>query len=130
MLYCLGVHIVGYLRGIEEEMNGVILFQMILFAFVIVGMLLGFVGVERVGQVFLAVGVIDLIMSIAAWRGWPILRGDISNNAPLNKRESGEVARDKYAVDHDRPSTGFVVKVAITGIVAMSIGVVLLLFVG
>lgn len=40
-------------------------------------------GLERAGHVFLAVGMIDLLMSIAAWRGWSIPRGDASNNAPL-----------------------------------------------
>lgn len=90
-------------------------------------MLFGFIDLERVGQVFLTVGIIDLIMSIAAWRGWSILRGDISNNAPLNRRDSGEVARDEYSLDHARPSTGFIVKIAGIGIVAFGIGMALLL---
>lgn len=109
-------------------MNRVILFQIVLFAFVIAGVLFGSLGLDRAGQVFLIVGMIDLIMSIAAWRGWPILRGDSWNPAPLSKRDSGEPARDEYATDHERPSTEFVVKVAITGIVAIGIGVLLLLF--
>jgi amino acid transporter len=108
-------------------MNRLILFEMIIFAFVIVGSLLGSLGLDRAGQVFLAVGIIDLIMSIAALRGWPMLRGDISNLAPLSKRDSGEAARDEYSMDHDRPSTGFAVEVTITGIVAIGIGIVLLL---
>jgi hypothetical protein len=109
-------------------MNRVIVFEIFLFALVIVGALLGSIGLERTGQVFLAIGIIDLIMSIAAWRGWSILRGDISNNAPLSKQDSGEVAGDEYLIEHDRPSTGFVVKTVIIGIVAFGIGVVLLLF--
>ena len=66
-------------------------------------------------------------MSSAAWRGWSILRGDALNNAPLSKRDSGEGARDEYSLDHERPSTRFMVTIASLGIVAFSIGLVLLL---
>ena len=69
------------------------------------GLLFGPIGLERAGHVFLTVGSIELLMSIAAWRGWSILRGDASNTAPLGKRDSGEVARDEYSLDHERPST-------------------------
>jgi hypothetical protein len=109
-------------------MNKVIIFQMVLFAVLVVGSLLGSIGWERVGQVFLAVGIIDLILSIAAWRGWPILRGDIANNTPLSKRDSGEAARDEYAIAHDHPSTGFVVKIAGIGILTVGFGVILIVF--
>ena len=40
------------------------------------GLLFGSIVLERAGHVFLTVGIIDLLMSIAAWRGWSILRGD------------------------------------------------------
>jgi len=109
-------------------MNNVIIFQMLLLAVVVVGWILGSIGLERVGQIFLAVGIIDLIMSFLAWRGWRILRGDISTNAPINKYDSREPAQDEYSIDHDRPSTGFVVKVAIIGMIALGIGVILLIF--
>jgi hypothetical protein len=108
-------------------MNRVIIFQMVLLALLIVGSLLGSIGRERVGQVFLAVGIIDLILSIASWRGWPILRGDISNNAPLSTRDSGEGAHDEYSLDHEQPSTEFIVKIASIGIVTFGVGIVLLL---
>lgn len=109
-------------------MNRVILFEMFIFAFVIVAALLGSIGLERTGQIFLAVGIIDLIMSIAAWRGWPILRGDISNQAPLSKSDSGEVARHEFSQDRERPSTGFVMKIAAIGVFSVGIGIALLLF--
>lgn len=91
------------------------------------GWLFGSISLERAGNVFLAVGIIDLRMRIAAWRGWSILRGDASNHAPLSKLDSGEVARDEYSLDHERPSTRFMVTIASLGIVAFSIGLVLLL---
>jgi hypothetical protein len=91
------------------------------------GLLFGSIGLERARHVFLTVGIIDLLMSIAAWRGWSILRGDASNNAPLSKWDSGEVARDEYSLDHERPSSRFMVTIARLGIVACSIGLVLLL---
>jgi hypothetical protein len=91
------------------------------------GLLCGSIGLQRAGQAFLTVGIIDLLMSSAAWRGWSILRGDASDNAPLGKRDSGEVARDEYSLDHERPSTRFMVTIASLGIVAFSIGLVLLL---
>jgi hypothetical protein len=46
------------------------------------GLPFGCIGLERAGHVFPTVGIIDLLMSIPAWRGWSILRGDASNNAP------------------------------------------------
>jgi hypothetical protein len=83
-------------------MNRVIIIQMGLFAILIVGSLLGLISWERVGQVSLAVGIIDLILSIAAWRGWPILRGDIALNNPLSKRDSREATCDEYAIARER----------------------------
>jgi hypothetical protein len=118
------VLIASNLRGL---VNRVILFELVFFASVIVGARIGSIGWETAGQVFLTFGIINLLMSIAAWRGWSILRGDASNNAPLSKRDSGEVARDEYALDHERPSTRFIVTIASIGIVAFSIGLVLLL---
>jgi hypothetical protein len=75
------------------------------------GLLFGSIGLERAGHVFLTVGIINLLMSIAAWRGWSILREDASNNTPLSKWNSGEVARDEYSLDHERPSTRFMVTI-------------------
>ena len=49
------------------------------------GLLFGSIGLERAGHVFLTVGIIDLLMSSAAWRGCPILRGDASNNVPESR---------------------------------------------
>jgi hypothetical protein len=91
------------------------------------GLLFGSIGLERARHVFLTVGIINLLMSRAAWRGWSILRGDASNNAPLSKRDKGEVARDEYSLDHERPSTRFMVTIASPGIVAFSSRYVLLL---
>ncbi len=109
-------------------MNRVVVFEIFLFVLVVAGVLLGSIGLEKAGQVFLTVGIIDILMSLAAWRRWPILRGDVSNNAPLNKRDSGEAARDEYSMDQDRPSAGFVARTAVIGGVAFGIGIVLLLF--
>ncbi len=109
-------------------MNRVLIFEMFLFALVVAGVLLDSLGLERAGQVFLTVGIIDLLMSLAAWRNWPILRGDISNNAPLSKRDSGEMARDEFSMDHDRPSAGFAIELAIIGMVVFPLGFVLLQF--
>ena len=92
------------------------------------GLLFGSIGLARAGHVFLTVGMIDILMSLAAWRRWPILRGDVSNNAPLNRRDSGEAARDEYSADRDRPSAGFIVTTAVIGAVAIGVGVVLLQF--
>ena len=107
-------------------MNKLILFEIVLFASVLTGSLFGILSLQRAGQVFLAIGIIDLIMSIAALRNWPMLRGDISNIAPLSKRDSDETPRNQYSSDHDRPSTGFVIMAAVTGIIAIAIGAILI----
>ena len=65
------------------------------------GLLFGSIGLERARHEFLTVGIIDLLMSSAAWRGWSIFRGHASNNAPLRKRDSGEVVRDEYSLDQE-----------------------------
>lgn len=109
-------------------MKRVIIFQLVLFTVLIIVSLLGSIGWKRVGEVFLAVGIIDIILSIAAWRGWPILRGDISNNAPLSNRDFGEVAREEYATAHIRQSIGFVMRIAGIGIFIVGIGVILIIF--
>jgi hypothetical protein len=106
-------------------MNTFIIIQIILFTLLIVGSLSGFIGWGRVGQIFLAIGLYDLILSIAAWRGWPILRGDVSYNTPLNKRDTGEAILNRYSLG-ERPSIGFVMKLAGAGILTCSVGVILL----
>ena len=108
-------------------MNRVIAFEIFIFAVVIVGLLFGSIGLQRAGYVLLTVGILDLLMSMAAWQGWSILRGDTSNNAPLSKRDSGEVARDEYSLDYERPSTRFLVTIASIGVVSFGIGLVLVL---
>jgi hypothetical protein len=109
-------------------MNRVIIIQLVLFVLLIIGSLSGLISWERVGQIFLAVGIIDLILSIAAWQGWPILRGDVANNNPLSKLDSREAASDEFAIAYDRPSTGFIVKIAGIGILTVVAGVILNIF--
>ncbi len=58
------------------------------------GLLFGSIGLQRAWHVFLTVGIIDLLISIAVWRGWSILQGNASNNAPLSQRGLREVARN------------------------------------
>lgn len=108
-------------------MNTFIIIQIILFALLIAGSLSGYIGWTRVGQLFVAAGFYDFMLSIAAWRGWPILRGDVSYNAPLNKRDSGEAIRNEYSLE-ERPSAGFVTKVAGIGVLTFGVGVILLVF--
>ncbi len=108
-------------------MNKFILIEIILVAFVVVSSLFGFISVLRVGQVVLALGIIDLLISLAAFFGWPVLRGDVTNLAPLNRQESFEIVRDDYTVNHNRPSTVFAIRIAVTGIIAIGIGLVLIL---
>ena len=61
------------------------------------GLLFDSIGLKSAGHVFPTVGIIDLLMSSVAWRGWSILRGDASNNAP----ESREIL-----VKMDHPTIG------------------------
>src|SRR5512138_1969517 len=119
------VLITRYLGGL---MNRVIIFEIFLFVLVTAGVLFSSLGLDRAAYVFLTVGIIDILMSLAAWRRWPILRGDVSNNTPLTRRDSGEVARDEYSADHDQPSARFIVTTAVIGAVTVGVGVVLLQF--
>jgi hypothetical protein len=109
-------------------MNRVIIIQLVLFVLLIIGSLSGLISWERVGYVFLAVGIYDLILSFAVWRGWPILRGDIANNNPLRKLDSREAASDEFAIAYDRPSTGFIVQIAGIGILTVVVGIILNIF--
>jgi hypothetical protein len=68
------------------------------------GLLVGSTGLDRAAHVIPAVGIIDLLMSSAAWRGWSILRADASNNAPLSKRDSGEwLVMNIHRIMNDHP---------------------------
>lgn len=67
-------------------MNKLILFQIILFALLIVALISGIASLFRLGQVFLGIGILDLVISVAALLGWPMLRGDISNQAQLSRQ--------------------------------------------
>jgi hypothetical protein len=67
-------------------MNKLILFQIILFALLIVALISGIVSLFRLGQVFLGIGILDLVISVAALLGWPMLRGDISNQAQFSRQ--------------------------------------------
>jgi hypothetical protein len=84
-------------------MNKPILFQVILFVLLLMGSFAGLISLLRLGQVFLGIGILDLVLSAAALLGWPMLRGDISEQAPLSRRDSHEVSSE-YLPDHDRPS--------------------------
>lgn len=108
-------------------MDKLTLFEIFLFVFILIGSLLGDITWYRAGQVFLAIGVIALIMSIAAWRGWPMLRGDISHFAPLSKRDSSEIAGNGYPMEQESPSIRFVLCVTISGFIAIAIGHYLIL---
>jgi hypothetical protein len=108
-------------------MNRFIIFHIVIITLLMVGSLSEFISWDRVGQVFLAIAIYDFILSIAGWRGWPILRGDISSNAPLSKQDSGEAIRNEYLLE-EHPYIGFVKKVAGAGILAFGVGVILLVF--
>lgn len=108
-------------------MNKFILIEIILVAIVVVSSLFGFISLLRVGQGILALGIINLVISLAAFFGWPVLRGDVTDLAPINRQESFEIARDEYALNHDRASSVFAIKVAVTGIIAIGVGLVLIL---
>jgi len=108
-------------------MNKFILFEMTQFVFIVIGSLLGILTWYRAGQVFFVIGVVALVMSIAAWRGWPMLRGDISHFAPLSKRDSSEIAGNGYPMEQESPSIGFVLCVTVSGFIAIAIGLYMIL---
>jgi hypothetical protein len=108
-------------------MNKILAFEMILFGLIVVGLLAGFLSLDRTGQLFLALGLIDLLMSLAAWRSWPVLRGDISNQGSLTRQDVGEADRSAAVTAQDRPSPRFIVLTAVTGIFAIGVGALLLL---
>lgn len=108
-------------------MNKFILTELILLACIVMSSVFGFISWHRAGQIFLGIGVIALIMSIAAWRGWPMLRGDISHFAPLSKRDSSEIIGNGYPMEQGGPSIGFVLRVTVSGFIAIALGLYLIL---
>jgi hypothetical protein len=110
-------------------MNRILAFEVLLFVVLVAAALLGYVGLERVGQVILGIGLIELVLSLLAWAGWPVLRGDISGNRALTKQDSRETARDDpSSIDHDRASRAFAIQLALAGVLATGMGVILIFF--
>jgi hypothetical protein len=109
-------------------MNRILAFEVLLFVVLVAAALLGYVGLERVGQVILGIGLIELVLSLLAWAGWPVLRGDISGNRALTKQDSRETARDDPSIDHDRASRAFAIQLALAGVLATGMGVILIFF--
>lgn len=108
-------------------MNKLVLFQIILFALLVVGSFAGVVSLLRVGQVFLGIGILDLVISLAARLGWPMLRGNVSEQARLSRRDSREVAADRYSLGGDHPSAGFTIRLALVGTGAIGVALLLIL---
>jgi hypothetical protein len=109
------------------RINKLILFQISLFVLLLIGSFAGLVSLLRVGQLFLGIGILDLVASAAALLGWPMLRGDVLDQARLSSRDSREVAAGGYSLDGDRPSTGFALRLALVGTGAIGAALVLIL---
>jgi hypothetical protein len=108
-------------------MNKLIFFEAILLILVLVSYLSGGISVLKAGQVILGIGIIDLVIGIFSLFGWRILRGDVSDKAPLDKIDSREITVDDYIICSDRPSTSFGIKLILLGTIVVVVGLVLML---
>lgn len=109
-------------------MNKPIIFQLILYIVVIGGAVSGLLTILRAGQVILGMGIIDLILGIAALLRMPILRGDVSTLNPLGIGDMGE-GGDGHDLENVRPSTRLWLPMLFIGIVGIIVGLVMILLV-
>jgi hypothetical protein len=108
-------------------MNKLIAFEAILLIFILVSYLTGGISLPKAGQVILGIGIIDLVIGIFSLFGWRILRGDVSDQAPLNKIDSREITVDNSIIYPERPSTSFGIKLILLGIIVVVVGLVVIL---
>jgi hypothetical protein len=59
--------------------------------------------------------------------GWPVLRGDVSTQSPLTRRDSVEEQGNLDPSKRERPSGKFLFGLAGLGIVALAAGIILIL---
>ena len=107
-------------------MNSLFIIQLILIGVLIFSFFFRVVSLAQTGQILLALGIINLLIGLAAWRGWKILRGDIAENVPLNNHDTGEEAYKEFGLGAGRPTNQFAVEMAGFGIAAAFIGLALM----
>ena len=106
-------------------MSGFIIFEILLLALIWISSLFDVVSSTTVSFVFIGIGLINFIIGLFAWRGWPILRGDISENSPIQRQDGYKLGHSDSSLDHDRPSTRLIVLVFTIGVFALSVGILL-----
>ena len=107
-------------------MNKLFIVLIILTSVSIFGYLFRVISLAQTGQILLAFGIMDILIGLAAWRGWKILRGDIAENAPLNKHDAGEKAHNEIGPGAGRPTDRFAVEMASFGIATAIVGLALI----
>jgi len=100
-------------------MSRLILIELVIFILAAISSLLGIVDIQRVGQVLLALGIINLVLAVLAWIRVPFIRGDISMLEPITCRELEVVSPKQDTSDLVRPSVGLVARTAGIGIIAI-----------
>ena len=106
-------------------MSGFIIFEILLLALIWISSLFDVVSSTTVSFVFIGIGLINFIIGLFAWRGWPILRGDISDNSPIQRQDGYELGHGDTSLDHDRPSTRLIVLIFTIGVITLSVGILL-----
>jgi hypothetical protein len=109
----------------DDGMSGFIIFEILLLALILIFSLFDVISSATAAFVFLGFSLSNFIIGLSAWRGWPILRGDISENSPIKRQDGYELGHDDSSLDHDRPSTRLIVLMFTIGVIALSVGILL-----
>lgn len=75
-------------------MQRIFFYQVVFIGFLSAAVMFDMISRERLGQVLVGLGVIDLVLGLLARAGLPVLRGDAADQAPLRESEMGAPVRD------------------------------------
>ena len=106
-------------------MSGFILFEILLLALITILFLFDVVSSATAAFVFIGCSLSNFIIGLSAWRGWPILRGDVSDNSPIQRQDGYQLGQGESSLDHNRPSSNIIIFIFALGVVALIVGVLL-----
>jgi hypothetical protein len=106
-------------------MSGFILFEILLLALIMILFLFDVVSSATAAFVFIGFSLSNFIIALSAWRGWPILRGDVSDNSPIKRQDGYQLGQGESSLDQNRPSANVIIFIFALGVVALSVGVLL-----
>ncbi len=99
-----------------------LIFDMLFIVLFILASWFGMINPTRAGEVLLGIALINIVLAIFSYFQWPVLRGDISQQAPLTRRDgiTKQGSLDLSQAQH--PPKSFVFGLFVLGAFALIVG--------